>query len=51
MIQDLQQTTMAYCVMQVAALPTGCKMELCHYRQRHRPPSMLLLLLLLLLYL
>ena len=28
---------MAYCVMQVAALPTGCKTELCHYRQT--PPT------------
>jgi len=37
MIQDFQQTTMAYCVMQVAALPTGCEMELCHYRQT--PPT------------
>ena len=42
MIQDIQQTTMAYCVMQVAALPTGCKTKLCHYRQRQRPPSLLL---------
>jgi len=39
------QTTMAYCVMQVAARPTGCKAELCHYRQRYHPPSLLLLLL------
>ena len=31
-------------VAQVAALPTGCKTELCHYRQRYRPPSLLLLL-------
>ena len=34
----------AYCVMQVGTLPTGCKAELCHYRQTYRPPSLLLLL-------
>ena len=45
MIQDFQQTTVAYYVMQVVALPTGCKTELCHYRQRHRPPALLLLYL------
>jgi len=26
-------------------LPTGCKAQLCHYRQRHSSPSLLLLLL------
>ena len=36
----------AYCIMQVATLPTGCKAELCHYRQRYHPPSLLLQLLL-----